>query len=411
MGKSFFINNREKLFEKIDDESIVVLFSGRIPDRVYGEAKYLIDKTFFYFTGMKRENFILVLTKEGKKCKEKLFIERPDPKIEKWLGPRVKREEAENISGINEIHYTDEFDKLLNDLICTNKFKTIYVDLQRINWDMNDTEGQKFAKQVLKKYPYMNVENIFPQISQLRMIKSEEEVKCLKKAVEMTKEGIYNMMKNVQPGMLEYQLEAYFDFKVKTLGAKDYSFKTILASGDNATIIHYDSNDDIINDNELILVDLGVQYNNYCGDISRTFPSNGKFTPRQREIYNIVLKALNETTNCVAAGVKYEYLEKKAKDVLTKECKKIGLIDKDEDIVKYYCHSVSHHLGLNTHDVGEYDLKLEPGMVITIEPGLYIEEEGIGVRIEDDILVTENGFVNLSEDIIKTCDEIEEFMK
>jgi Xaa-Pro aminopeptidase len=411
MNKEFFTNNRKRLFEKIDDCSMAILLSGSAPSASYGEYEYKTNKNFFYFTGLERENFALILLKNGNKSKEMLFIERPDPFMEKWLGPRLKKEEVQKTSGIEQVYYNDQIKNMLNRIVSENKYDTVYLNLQRMNWNSDEDESQKLSKQLLNKYPYLNIKNIYPHIAQLRMIKAKEEVDCLKEAINITKEGIYNMMKNVVPGMKEYQLEAYFDFSAKTMGSKDYSFKTILASGKNATVIHYDSNRDTINENELVLVDLGMRYNNYCADISRTFPASGRFTERQREIYNIVLKAADETTNCIKAGVKYEDIEKKAKDVLTEECKKIGLITKDEEIRKYYCHSVSHHLGLDDHDVGEYDIELKPGMVITVEPGLYIEEEGIGIRIEDDILVTEDGFINLSKDIIKTCDEIEKFMK
>ena len=232
----------------------------------------------------------------------------------------------------------------------------------------------------------------------------------MKKAIEITQEGIENMIDNIKPGMMEYEIEAYFDFTLKKNGIYEKAFKTIAASGKNATILHYVENNCRAEDGDLILFDLGAQYKYYNADISRTFPVNGKFTERQKQIYNVVLKAKEAVEEAARPGLPYKELNEIAKKVLTEGCKELGLIRDDKELVKYYFHSVSHYLGLDAHDIGIYNTVLKPGMVITNEPGLYIEEEGIGIRIEDDLLITEDGCENLSKDILKTVEEIEDYM-
>lgn len=264
---------------------------------------------------------------------------------------------------------------------------------------------------MLDKYPYIRIKNIYHEIALLRTVKSKEEVELITKAIEVTNTGILSMMKNAKPGMMEYEIEAYFDFELKRNGIKDFAFPTIAAAGVNGTILHYGENNSKTADGDLLLLDLGAQYKYYNADISRTFPVNGKFTERQKAIYNIVLKANEEVMKAVKPGVTTLDLQKTAKAVLSEGCKAIGLIKEDSEIDRYYYHGVAHPLGLDTHDVGPRGIELKAGMIITDEPGLYIEEEKIGIRIEDDILVTEDGYVNLSKNIIKSVEDIENYMK
>jgi Xaa-Pro aminopeptidase len=210
--------------------------------------------------------------------------------------------------------------------------------------------------------------------------------------------------------MMEYEVEANFDYVLKCFGVTDYAFKTIAASGVNATVLHYSQNNTKTQDGDLILFDLGAQWNYYNADITRTFPLSGKFTERQKEIYNIVLKAMDDTMAVIKPGVPFAKLNETTRASLAEGLKKIGLIKEDSELSKYYFHGVSHYLGLDTHDVGSRDTELKPGMVLTIEPGLYIEEEKIGIRIEDDVLVTEGGSENLAKDIIRTVEDIEKLM-
>lgn len=411
MDNKFFINNRKKLYEKIKDNSIIILFSGTAPYRSADQKyKFTPNRNFYYLTGLDRENFTLIISKKNNQYFEEIFIEKNDPILEKWIGKKMGVEEVKEKSGIAKVSYIDNFNERLNKILLVDYYEYLYLDLEKREYT-TDTLAISYSKSISSNYPYLKIENIYYLLSNLRMIKYDDEIENIKKAINYTKEGIKALMENSKPGLYEYQLESYFDFTIKNLGCMEKSFKTIAASGKNATILHYEDNNNVINDNELILFDLGCEYEYYCSDISRTFPSNGKFSDRQKEIYNIVLKAEMETIKYVKPGLTLKQLNEFTKKILIEECKKIGLIKEDNEINKYYYHSVSHFLGLDTHDVGDYNRKLEPGMVITIEPGLYIEEEKIGIRIEDDILITKDGCINLSEDIIRTVDEIEAFMK
>ncbi len=412
MNKDFYINTRKKIMNNIEDNSLLVLLSGTAPHKsADAEYDFIVNKNFFYMVGTEREKFILLIEKRNNELKETLFIDKVTPLEEKWTGFRMTEEEAKSISGIENIKPVNGFTDYLNSLLFNDDFSRVYLDLERRGWNSDETKALTLAKDIKEKYPHISIKNAYNIIAKSRMIKTEAEIDMIKKATEITNHGIQRMMKNSKPGMMEYQLEAYFDFELKTLGAKRHSFNTIAASGENAIVLHYGENNCEMKDGDLILFDLGAEYNNYCADISRTFPVNGKFTERQKEIYNIVLKSQLETIKAVKPGIPFKELNNVTKKVLTEECKRIGLIKEDDEISKYYYHGVSHYLGLDTHDVGDRGVDLAPGMVLTIEPGLYIEEEGIGIRIEDNVVVTEHGCENLSKDIIKTVEEIESFMK
>lgn len=411
MNKEFYINTRKNIIEKLEDNSLLLLFSGTSPHKS-ADAYYdfIVNKNFYYLVGIEREKFALLVEKKNGEAKEILFIDKVSPLEEKWTGFRMKEEEAKTISGIESIKSIDELNNYLNSILTKEDYFNFYLDLERQRWNDDETKALKLAKDIRDKYPYINIKNAYNIIAKSRMIKTEAEIDLIKKAIDVTNEGIKKMMENSQPGMMEYQLEAYFDFELKKLGIKRHSFNTIAASGKNAIVLHYEENNCEMLDGDLILFDLGAEYKNYCADISRTFPVNGKFTERQKQIYNIVLKSQLETIKAVKPGLPYKELNNITKKVLIEECKKIGLIKEDDEISKYYYHGVSHYLGLDTHDVGDREANLESGMVLTIEPGLYIEEEGIGIRIEDNVVVTEDGCLNLSSNIIKTVEEIEAFM-
>jgi Xaa-Pro aminopeptidase len=411
LNKDFFKKNRERLMERIEDNSIVVLFAGKAPKKSADEAyPFTPNRNFYYLTGIDEDKIILVLTKISGKLEEILFIQKADPVMARWVGETINDEQAKQVSAIENIAFLEEFETRIHRAIANSNIKRVYADLERDSWDSPQSTSEIFVKALHEKYPYVEVNNVFPMVCDLRTIKSEEEVAEIKEAIRITNEGIKNLMKNAKPGMREYEMEAYFDFALKINGVKDFAFKTIAAGGKNATVLHYVDNDSVVNDGDLVLLDLGAQHNYYNGDISRTFPVNGKFTERQKQIYNIVLKAQLETMKFIKAGVPFKEVNLTTRRVLLEELSKIGLVKDDRELSQYYFHGVSHYLGLDTHDVGSRDLDLKPGMILTVEPGLYIEEEGIGIRIEDDVLVTEDGCINLSEGIIKTVEEIEEFL-
>ncbi|MED0995277.1 aminopeptidase P family protein [Bacillus mobilis] len=412
MKSTFFARNRERLVNTLPDESITILFAGQAPHMsADAHYKFVANRNFYYVTGIDEPNVIFMLKKVGNSVEETLFIEKSDPVMEKWIGKTVSNEEAEKISGIKKVVYLDSFEKTMSNILFTENVKHLYLDLERREWNGTETKTLAFAKHVREQYPHVLIGNVYPNICELRVFKTEEEIEIIKEAIAVTKEGIYNVLKHAKTDMMEYELEAQFDFILKSSGIKHHAFNTILASGKNATVLHYEDNDAQIQNGDLVLLDLGAQKDYYNADISYTFPVSGTFSNRQKQFYNIVLKALKETTEIIKPGLKFAALNEHAKKVLAEGCKAIGLIQEEEELSKYYYHGVSHFLGLDTHDVGTYkDRVLEEGMVITIEPGLYIEEESIGIRIEDDILVTKDGYENLSKDIIREVEEIEEFM-
>lgn len=412
MDKKFFTTNRKNLVEKIDNSSILLMFAGDAPYKSADEKyRFTPNRNFYYLSGIDREKAILMIYKINDTVKETLFIERQDPQMARWVGEKISDEEAREASGIENIEYIDKFEDVFGTVLNRMGIEKLYLDLERQEYNIAMTDSQRFARETTQKYPYINISNIYNSIAELRVVKAEKEIELIRKAIAITNEGIENMMKHAKPDMMEYEFEAFFDYTLKKNGIREKAFPTIAASGKNATILHYSENNCKAEDGDLILFDLGAQYKYYNGDISRTFPVNGKFTERQKQVYNVVLKAMKAVEKAVKPGVPFSKLNEIAKEVLAEGCKQLGLIKEDSELFKYYFHGVSHYLGADTHDVGSRNVELKPGMVFTNEPGLYIEEEGIGIRIEDDLLVTEDGCENLSKDIIKEIKDIEAFMK
>lgn len=403
---------RQQLGANIKDDSLIILFSGEAPvssaDQRY---EYTPQRNFYYLTNIDRPKMVYVLRKMNGVVEDYLFIETVTEVEEKWTGKRLSKEEAHALSGIKNILPESELRSVLGRWLLNDDFENVYLDLERGSYNHPDTIQIEFAKELKEKYPFVHIQNIYHHITKLRLIKSEDEIANMRTAIEKTRIGIERLMKASKPEMREYQLEAHYDFAIKTEGVKKTSFHTIAASGVNATVLHYDKNDDVCKDGDLILFDLGCEWNYYCSDISRTFPVNGKFSDRQRDVYQAVLDAQLATIEIIKPGVSMAEVNEFARKKLAEGCKKLGLIKHDEEVSRYYYHGIGHYLGLDTHDVGGRGGVLQPGMVITIEPGLYIAEEGIGIRIEDDILVTKDGHENLSKDIIKSIEDIEAFMQ
>lgn len=408
------MNNRKRISEYLSEKSMLILFAGKAPFKRGDEFyPFTPDRNFYYVTGIEEQNIIFLMIKDDNdEISETLYIQRDNGEMAKWIGTNITDEEAEKISAIEDIHYIDEFENDLADNIFNLHIENIYLDLEKRDWNLDHSPAVNFASKIISKYPYISVKNIYNDFAKLRMIKMPEEIELIKKAISITKEGIELMLKNSKSGMMEYEIEAYFDFILTKNGIREKAFQTIAASGKNATILHYSSNNCKTKKNDLILCDLGAQYKYYNADITRTFPVNGKFTKRQKQIYNIVLEGQKIVIENMKTGNPFIQPNEKLKEFYAYELKRIGLIEDEEEVENYYYHSAGHLLGLETHDIGRHNEgELTAGMVITAEPGLYIEEEGIGIRIEDDILITEEGPVNLSMDIIKTVEEIEEFMK
>ena len=403
MKKEFYVKSRERVSELLPDNSMMILFAGKdIKESEDQSYEFCIDRHFYYLTGVNEQNDIFVMIKENNEVKNIIFINKYDELFAKWNGRKLFKEEVAELSGISDIRYLEEFKEFLNE----NKTKyNVYMDIKPNLFTEPKGEAMK-----LKEELDVEVKDCYSFIAKCRTVKQPEEIDEIKKAISITNKGIKALMENIKPGLYEYQVESYFDQQIKFHGASGIAFKTIAASGENGCVLHYHTNNTIIKDNSLVLFDLGAEYNLYKSDITRTIPSNGKFTERQKLIYNIVLGGQKLVFENIKPGISPVQLNEILIKYYQVELKKIGLITKDEEVKKYYYHGVSHHLGLDTHDVCLRGEPLSPGCVITVEPGLYIAEEGIGIRIEDDALVTETGAINLSEEIIKEVSDIEKYM-
>lgn len=406
-----YSKRRNKLLNNLKSESIAILGAGYAPLKTADEYYPLkVNNNFYYLTNILEEGAYLVLIK-GLKNHEILFKHQTDPLKALWVGEYLTNQDASLLSDIKDIRDIELFDEFLANLSLLNHefgpIKNLYLDNEPL---IELSAADKLAKKVKLLNLDLTIESLSHLVVRQRMFKDSEEIAKMKEAIRITDLGLKQIMKTLKPNKMEYEIEAEYNYVLNKHNKKT-SFETIAASGKNATILHYVDNDQMIPKNSLMLFDLGVSHEGYASDISRTYPTSGKFSPRQRQLYEIVLKANKDSIANVKPGMTWQEYNDFGKNILAEECLKIGLIDKKEDINKYYYHSLGHYLGLDTHDLGDRSFTLQPGMVITCEPGLYIAEEKIGIRIEDDILITENGSINLSKNIIKEVDEIEKFMK
>ena len=408
-----FNRRRQEVLEKMEANSILILYSG-IEGHVSADeyAPFEANRNFFYLTGLRRDKMALVLDKAAEKPAVRLFIEEADPTMERWYGRKVTVEEAKEITGIEDVSFIDDLESRIDFIMTREDVDAIYFDTYRHQLeDMEDYNLVK-ANEFARKYPGTRIKNCYPIIAEMRMQKDADEVNLIRDAIKLTDEGLQCVMRNLKPEMKEYQAQADFEYSIKRNGADSVSFPTIAGSGINGTMLHYETNQDTCKDGTLLLLDLGAKYKGYCADITRTYPVNGTFTERQREVYNIVLAANRKIAEVAKPGMTTVELNNVCKKVLAEGCIRLGLIEKEEEIGKYYMHGVSHHLGIDVHDVTvDSNRRLRPGAVISDEPGLYIDEWEIGIRIEDDLLITEDGCECLSEGIIRTADEIEAFMR
>lgn len=389
--------NRNQIKKSMKDNSIMIVFSGNtVKSSADVEYPFVVNRNFYHLTQINEPNLILVISKEA----DILFIEKSDEMFEKWVGKKISKKQASKKSNIEDIHYLEDFDGSIY-----NNFDSIYLDLEKDQFNSYLTPALQFQQE-----NKIHALDAYPIVAKSRSIKDKPEVDKMLEAIETTRIGLESIMRNLEPNMKESYFEAHFDFVLKKENVI-HAFDTIAASGTNATTLHYVTNNEVAKDNELILFDLGATSDLYCADISRTYPVNGKFTERQKELYQMVLDANEMTIKEIKPGVTMQELNDRVVKFYAKELKRLNVIEESSQVKDYYYHGVSHSLGLDTHDIGlTRDEQLVAGNVITVEPGIYIKEEGIGIRIEDNILVTKKGNVNLSKNIIKTISDIEEFM-
>ena len=414
--KALYTQRRQKLMESMQGPCMVCVFSGNAPMKSLDAAyPFSVDRNFFYLTGIQRENMILVLKKSHTgQYSEALYIEPFDEVLAKWVGPRMRNPEATEISGIEQVFSIEDFDGHLNGLIQRSRglgqFR-VYLDLWRHQKDQADTSAHTLAAKLQSRYPAVAIDDFFGIIAAMRACKSEEELAFMRQAQEDTRVAIEAMLRHCYAGVNESELEGVFDFALMKRCVRDHAFPSIVAGGVRATTLHYVENNQTVADGEMVLIDLGSACGNYSADISRAFPVNGKFTERQKQLYNTVLTAQQLVIANAKPGKTLGELNQIVVDYYESRLDDLGLRKDGKTVRDYYYHNVSHQLGLDTHDIcTENERTLRPGMVITVEPGLYVEEEAIGIRIENDVLITEDGCEDLSVAIPRTVEEIEAVM-
>jgi Xaa-Pro aminopeptidase len=422
IDSSLFIENRQKFAAKLKSNAIAVLNSNDVmPTSADGVRSFIQNTDLFYLSGIDEEESILVIFPDAgeEKHREILFIKETSEEIAIWEGPKYSKEEASKISGIKTICWTQEFKKI---------FRGLVFEADRIYLNSNEhiragvfveTRDARFLNWCKKNYPLHKYERLAPIMHHIRPIKSKIEVELIKQACNITEKAFLRLLNVIRPGIWEFEIEAeiYHEFlSNRSLGP---AYAPIIASGANACILHYVNNHRQCKDGDLVLMDFGAEYANYASDLTRTIPVSGKFTARQKEIYNAVLRVQKKAVQMLTPGNTFEAYNKNVGLIMEKELIDLGLLEAkaiknqppDEPLYKqYFMHGASHHLGLDVHDLGSKYRKFEEGMVFTCEPGIYIKAEGIGIRLENDILITKNGPVDLMANIPIEADEIEDLM-
>lgn len=408
---------RKALLDRMEDGSIALIFSGYPKIKSEDENfNFEVNHSFYYLTGIEQEECVLMLVSNQGERKEYLFIPPFDETKAKWYGKRLSIEEASSLSGIRNVLIDSSLERRIESELSGSysDFGTVdkvYLDLSPELKIQEEMSTRSYSKTLSSKFPGVSILNVHPLISELRLIKSDDEIAKFSKAIETTNLGIRALMAELHPSVKEYELADVFEHVINDdNGYNGLSFNSIIASGDHACTLHYPRPLGECKDGDLLLIDLGARHEYYCADISRTFPVNGKFTPLQRTIYEIVLGANKMVASIARPGLTIKELQNMVISFMANECVSKGLIEKPEDLSKVYFHNVSHFIGLDTHDVGDRNKPLQARNIISNEPGLYFADLGIGVRIEDDLLITKDGCENLSEGIMKDPDAIETFL-
>ena len=416
MTANFYKSNRQRLLENLNEGSMVFLYSGIAPVKSSDDNMhpFPVNRNFYYLTGIDEPNVWLTLAKTDSGVSEKLFVDQPDEERIKWNGKMLTREEATEKSGlfVDDILYSQDMDRTVAGQLSASRRLTgitaAYFSLDRLSMSAAPTTAERYAAMLREKFPALEIKNALPLLASLRAIKQPEEIDCIRRAGDVTIAALRHMLQSAKPGEYEYQWQADFEHYVARSGMR-LGFNTIAASGENAVMLHYSDNNCIAKRGDLILFDLGAEFGYYSADVSRTFPVGGKFTARQRELFDIVREAMDAARDKMRPGVEVKEANQAVIDFYKKALRSVKLITDDSEVSKYYYHGVSHSLGLDTHDPTDRKV-YEPGMVITCEPGLYVAEEGIGIRLENDILVTEDAPEDLTGGHLLNIEEIEQLM-
>ena len=415
--------NRDKFMSEMKKDSIAVFNSNDIyPIGADSTFPFEQHRDIFYLTGIDQEETILLLSPQAKEIKNReiLFVKKTDKNIQIWEGPKLSKEDARLISGIEKILWLNEFDSTLKEITSQNNGIYLNKNEHYRNNSETQTREDRFISKFKKEYPTHSVYRSNPILQHLRSIKHPLEINQIKKASDITEMGFRRILKFIKPGVWEYEIEAELLHEFISNRSKGFAYSPIIASGKNANILHYIKNNSQCKSGELILIDSAAEYGNYCSDLTRTIPVSGRYSVRQRAIYNAVLNVKKEATTLLKPGNLWKEYHEEVGKIMTAELLKLGLIDKNDvkkqnpkypAYKKYFMHGTSHHLGLDTHDYGLLSDPFEPNMVFTVEPGIYLPDEGFGIRIEDVVVVQESGDpINLMKNIPIEIDEIESIM-
>lgn len=414
--KELFIKNRECFSENTLPFSISIFTSNSLmPTNADGNMGFVQNNAFFYLTGIDQEDSYLIVTKTDKEIKELLFVKETSETLRIWEGEKLTLEESTQISGIKTVKYSASFWNILETLV--SDFQIIYLHFdEQVGKNLYFKSKEKVLIEQLKdRYPLHTFKRACEILNKQREIKSAFEIELIKKAIHITKKGFERAAKILKPGKMEFEIEAELGHEFMLNRSRNHAFQPIIASGKNACVLHYISNNDTCKNGDLILMDFGAEYGNYKADMTRTLPINGKFTERQKAVYSSVLNVLKKVKSKMIVGNSFDNLKKQTHEIIGEELVNLGLTTAENlspDIIqKYFPHGISHFLGLDVHDVGSKSSMFEAGMILTCEPGIYILEEGIGIRLENDILITKNGNLDLMEEIPIEIEDIEILMK
>lgn len=423
LDPSIFISNRRRFVEKMTKNAIAIFNSNdELPTNADQVFKFKQNADLFWLTGIEQEDTMLILfpNNPDPKYREVLVLVRPNEMKEKWDGHRLRLQEAQAISGIQTIVWLDSLDAMLQPWIHL-------ADVIYLNTNENDRKANlvsvrdyRYASMMRERYPLHQYQRSAKILKELRSVKSTAEVQVMQRAIDITDHTFRRVMQFVKPGVMEYEIEAEIMHSFLSQRATGPAYGSIIASGDRARVLHYVENNQECKDGELLLMDFGAEYGGYCADLTRTIPVNGKFTRRQKTVYNACLHLHQYAASILKPGISIIDYTEKVGDEATIVFQKIGLLRKSDiknenpenrAYRKYLYHGISHHLGIDVHDLGTRTEPIKAGMVFTIEPGIYIEEEQMGIRIENNFWITKNGNKDLMKNIPITVEEIEAYMK
>ena len=413
MDRAYHSGNRERLYSMMKPGSLLVMFSGE-EIRKTNDEYYLFfaDRSFYYLTGLDGKQSVLLAVKDSEgSVTERVYILPPDAMAERWSGRRIKPAEAEEKSGVRDVRFAAAFENDFHMLATGGNYGHLYLDLFRVSPADIDRPAHKFLRAAQKEYPYLKVENANQLIRKLRTVKQPCEIEAIRKAEIITGDGILAMMKASRPGMYEYQYKAEFDHALGQHSAEGPAFPSIVSAGRNNFCIHYYSYTGQAMDGDMILNDVGAQYDSLMTDVSRGWPCNGRFSEKQRILYECALATSDHMFSIIRPGMKMRDVDATIRSYNAERMKDAGVIKSVDEIGTYMWHGGAHHVGYDVHDVIETPEFIAPGMVFCVDVGIYHEEWGIGFRLEDNCLVTEAGCENLSAAIPRTIEDIEDVMR